>query len=227
MLDAVNAATTTDPNAAATERIQKELGKDAFLRLLITQLNYQDPLSPMQNEAFVAQLAQFSALEQMQSINRNLEDSINADILLNKAMNNSLVTTLIGKDVIANTSLISLSDHTNVDLGFRLNSPAKEVTVEIYDATGKQVRTIKMEGVSAGEHYVQWDGKDQYGKSLPPGQYTFEVKVNNGETTTSADTFIRGTITGVRYDEGVAYLLIGNLELSLGDVQQILQNRRG
>ena len=227
MLDSINSATATEPKTSATDRIQQDLGKDAFLRLLVTQLNYQDPLSPMQNEAFVAQLAQFSALEQMQNINRNLEDSINADILLNKAMNNSLVTTLIGKDVIANTNLISLNENTDVELGFRLNSAAKEVTVDIYDSTGKLVRTIKMDGMNAGDHFVQWDGRDQHGKVLPPGKYTFDVKAGSGDSSSSVTTFIRGTITGVRYAEGVAYLLIGDLELSLGDVQQILQGRRG
>jgi len=227
MLDGVNA---TSPNLAesygsASDRIQQELGKDAFLRLLVTQLNYQDPLAPMQNEAFVAQLAQFSALEQMQNINRNLEESINADILLNKAMNNSLVTTLIGKDVIANTNLFSFNDQGTVDLGFRLSSPAREVTIEIYDSSGQLVRTMKMKGVSAGERFFQWDGKDQEGKTVPEGKYTFNVKVQDGDSTQTLPTFIRGTITGVRYEEGVAYLLLGDLELSLGDVQKIVQGQ--
>ena len=110
-----------------------ELGKDAFLRLLVTQLNYQDPLSPMQNEAFVAQLAEFSALEQMQNINRNLEDSIQANFLLNKAMNNSLVTTLIGKDVVASTNRFTYDPEGNIELGFQLSQPGKDVKVKIYD----------------------------------------------------------------------------------------------
>ncbi|MDQ7062632.1 MAG: FlgD immunoglobulin-like domain containing protein [candidate division KSB1 bacterium] len=226
MLDGVNMSSQNSHESfgAAESRIQQELGKDAFLRLLVTQLNYQDPLAPMQNEAFVAQLAQFSALEQMQNINRNLEESINADILLNKAMNNSLVTTLIGKDVVANTNLFSYSKDGSIELGFRLSSPAREVTIEIYDSNGQLVRTLKMEGLSAGEHFFQWNGQDQKGKEVPEGQYTFRVSVKDGENRQTLPTFIRGTITGVRYEEGVAYLLLGDLELSLGDVQKIVQS---
>ena len=66
------------------------MDKNTFLQLLIAQLNYQDPLQPMENEQFVAQLAQFSSLEQMQNMNDNLEQSIESDFLLNQSLNNSM-----------------------------------------------------------------------------------------------------------------------------------------
>ncbi len=225
MVGEVQATAASASAATAGDRIQRDLGKDAFLRLLVTQLNYQDPLSPMQNEAFVAQLAQFSSLEQMQQINRNLEDSINADFLLNKSMNNSLVTTLIGKDVVAAADEVTLSDDQLPQFGFELPSPSGDVRVEIYDSNGKLVRTLDLGSRAAGRHFIQWDGKDQHGQPLEAGKYSFKVTARGGEEgeDLSVTTFIRGTISGVRYDDGVARLLIGKLELGLGDVLQIMQ----
>ena len=72
----VSAVSNAADASVLTAGLQQSLGKEDFLRLLITQLEYQDPLSPLQNEEFVAELAQFSSLEQMQNVNKNLQDSI-------------------------------------------------------------------------------------------------------------------------------------------------------
>ncbi len=225
MLEPVSNLTGSQASPNGDSPVQNDLDKNAFLKLLITQINHQDPLSPLQNEAFVAQLAQFSSLEQMQNINKNLEESINADFLLNKAMNNSLVTTLIGKKVLASTNTINLKGQSDIDLGFQLSAQAKNVKVKIYDGGGKLVRTLDLGPQAAGEHAITWDGKDQEGNDLSEGRYTFEVQATAGEgqPAVKASPFIEGTITGVRYEDGVAYLLIGNMELSLGDVQKIMQ----
>ena len=228
MFDPVSASSPSTVNRNEyNNALTNELGKDAFLRLLVTQLNYQDPLSPMQNEAFVAQLAQFSALEQMQNINRNLEDSIQANFLLNKAMNNSLVTTLIGKDVVASTDRFTYDPEGNIELGFRLSEPGKDVKINIYDEGGKLVRTLRLGFKPEGEHFVQWDGLDMEGKPVASGEYRFEVeaRTTKGKIMEGISAMIRGQITGVKYEEGTAILLLGTIELSLGDVQRILQNR--
>ncbi len=202
-----------------------DLDKDAFLKLLIAQLNNQDPLSPMKNEEFVAQLAQFSSLEQMQQINSNLAQSIDADFLLNQAMNNSLVTTLIGKDVIALSDTIVVGEDGMTRPGFRLDQGAKKVTVRIYDENGTLVRTLRMDGMAAGEQRIEWDGRDAEGNKVEPGEYRFEVSAKSAADDSSLDvtTFVRGTITGVRYEQGKAFLLMGSAELELGDVERILQ----
>ena len=78
---------------------QGTLGKEDFLRLLVTQLRNQDPINPVKGEDFAAQLAQFSSVEQLQNINANLENNLEMDLLLNQALNNTLATTLIGNNV--------------------------------------------------------------------------------------------------------------------------------
>lgn len=226
----VSQITGTQTSSTATDTTTtsgtSSLDKDAFLKLLITQLSYQDPMSPIANEDFVAQLAQFGSLEQMQNINTNLEDSIQADYLLNQAMNNSLVTTLIGKDVIASSNAFSLPSEGEVDLGVQLSSSASSVKIKVYDASGNLVRTLDAGSLGSGEHEIQWDGKDRNGDRVEPGKYTFEVEATAGadKRAVAATTFVRGTITGVRYDQGVAVLLLGDTELNLGDVERILQS---
>ena len=86
--------TTTTQAVSDTQNVfgDQFIGKDGFLKLLITQLQNQDPLDPMKNEEFAAQLAQFSSLEQMQ----NLNQSFNQMMDLNKV---SSTASLIGKEV--------------------------------------------------------------------------------------------------------------------------------
>jgi flagellar basal-body rod modification protein FlgD len=78
--------------ASASER-------DTFLQLLVTQLTYQDPLSPIQNEEFAAQLAQFSALEQLQQINATLSESTRSNQTISGSIGQLMAMTLIGKTV--------------------------------------------------------------------------------------------------------------------------------
>ena len=94
-MEAVNGIGASGLGASLTSATQSSLGKEDFLKLLVAQLAHQDPLSPMENQEFVAQLAQFSSLEQMTNVNSNLQ-------LLQVAqasMTNSQIASLIGKNV--------------------------------------------------------------------------------------------------------------------------------
>ena len=101
------------------------LGKEDFLKLLMTQLQYQDPLNPMDNQDFMAELAQFSSLEQLQNVNSNLQ----ANFLLTQSLNNSLATNLIGKRVIALGSQVYLGRDSGEEITFDLSAAAGSLTV--------------------------------------------------------------------------------------------------
>ncbi|MFQ5752983.1 MAG: flagellar hook assembly protein FlgD, partial [bacterium] len=126
------------------------LGKDDFLKILVTQLTHQDPINPIKGEEFAAQLAQFSSVEQLHNINSNLENVLDMDLLLNQAINNTLATTLIGKEVKSIGNRVSLHEGESVNLHYRLSSPASKVVIEIKDSAGTLVRSVELQNLSEG-----------------------------------------------------------------------------
>ncbi len=206
-------------------KTKKILGKDDFLKLLTTQLHYQDPLNPMEGTEFSAQLAQFSSLEQLQNINSSLQNSLDANYMLTTSINNTLAATVIGKDVKALGNQIYLSNSGEADIHFELDAAAKNVEIEILDENGTVKRTITMTDLEAGENSVTWDGKDKSGTELSEGVYSFRVKATDGEgSQISSQSYIYGTISGVRYGNNGTILMIGDLAVQMSDIYEILNN---
>ncbi len=198
------------------------LGKDDFLRILVTQLRNQDPINPVKGEEFAAQLAQFSSVEQLQNINANLENNLEMDLLLSQALNNTLATTLIGNKVKAIGNSVTKAAGEDAEMHYRLSSPAQKVTINVTDANGVVVRIVELEGQTSGEHSYQWDGKDNSGNELAEGVYQFSVAAEDGSgNNVGALTFISGLINSIRYNNGAAMLLLGDVEVSMSDVFEI------
>lgn len=211
--------TTTSPPVSG-----QVLDKEDFLKLLVAQLRAQDPFEPMSNEEFVAQLAQFSSLEQMQNMNLNLTDSLQAGYLLNTTINNSLITTLIGKQVKVGTDLAALGQGGKIDIGFDCASAYRAVTVSIYNEQGTLVRSIVVSDPTLGPQGVRWDGRDNRGTSVPVGQYRIDVSGELADgSTSSIDSYLTGTITGVRYRNGSAVILLGAVEVAPSEITEVLQ----
>jgi len=214
---------TSSQNAnAATAMEQAGLSKDDFLTLLTKQLSYQDPMEPMKNEDFVAQLAQFSSLEQMSNMNDALEESIAMQSLTNQSITNSLATGLIGKSVKAQYNQVSLTYGENIDFNYITESAAKQLTLRIYNENGQLVRTEEMYNIGKGEHVYNWNGKDDLGNGLPSGSYTFELEgVDASDNAVTALGYLQGEVNGIRYEGSGAVIRVGNQTISFGDVYEI------
>jgi flagellar basal-body rod modification protein FlgD len=213
-------AATGGTTAATSTTGSTAMGKEAFLTLLITQLQHQDPLNPADSTEFTAQLAQFSSLEQLSNVNENL-----ATLKLYQAsINNAQAVSFIGKEVVATGNSVEARSGQPVACEFELAKPAQKVVVSVYDATGAFVKDVVATGLAAGRQTVSWDGRDRNGNTAPEGTYTFEVQAEgSGKEAVTTTTYTRGTVSGVSFQDGVTYLTVGNRRVAIGDVVQVTQ----
>lgn len=201
------------------------LGKDDFLKLLVMQLRFQDPMNPLKGTEFAAQLAQFSSLEQLSNINTNLTQSLQSNELLSQSINNALSATMIGKEVKAMTNAFHFDGAKNVTLGYTLPSNADSATVKIYDGAGNLVKTITRAGTDKGDNTITWDGTSDNARTLDAGNYTFSVSVKDskGEAVT-ASGFIIGIVNSVRFKSDGGVFVVDGIEVPLA---KILEIRKG
>jgi flagellar basal-body rod modification protein FlgD len=210
------------PQAGETPtRASSELGKNEFLKLLTAQLAYQDPLSPMDSEAFVAQLAQFSSVEQLQGLGSRLDT-----LLIAQASANQLNTAgLVGREVCFRTDSITVGE-AGATTSFELNLEAKadETSIVISDSTGKTVRTLKPGKLPAGPNAIVWDGLDARGNPVPAGDYTVTVHANLADaahTEVGTRLSIRGIVAAVTFENQAPELIVNGRHVKMSDIIQI------
>ncbi|MFY3746422.1 flagellar hook assembly protein FlgD [Anaeromyxobacter sp. Red801] len=194
------------------------LGKDAFLKLLTTQLQHQDPLSPMDSQAFVAQLAQFSSVEQLGALGDKLDT-----LAVAQASSNQLGTAaLVGKEVLFRADRVRLDPGAPARFEVTLPADAGEAVAILADASGRVVRTLPLGAREAGTFPVSWDGRDASGEPLPAGDYLLTVSATRADgTELDAATSLRGTVTGVTFENQAPELLVGGRHVKLSDVLQL------
>ncbi len=212
---------TTTPSTGPTN----QLGKDDFLRLLVTQLQNQDPMNPLQGTEFVSQLAQFSSLEQMTNINSTLTQNLQASQMMTQSIGNSLAATLVGKDVRASTNALQYGGTSSMALGYSLDTAANAVDVKIYNGSGALVRTINGLSVDSGNHGFTWDGTNDAGQQLGGGKYTFTVEAKDSSgNAVSATPYIVGTVSSIRFRSDGTYFVVDGTEVPISDVLEIMNN---
>ena len=203
----INSILTTDQfNANQANAIYREgdsemLGRDAFLQLFTAQLKNQNPLDPMENEAFVAQLAQFSSVEQQVLTNETLTSMLTALSLSNM----SQLTGWVGKEVRAQAAA-HFDGSTPISVAPNPAAVADKVEMVIYDAEENEVGRVELP-VSA-EPY-QWNGKDGDGETLPEGSYTFVIESSSkGEVILSEVAEVYGVVKETQNVNGEVALIL-------------------
>ncbi len=212
MVSPVNNNSATSGTQAAASSItggaDATLDKTAFLKLLIEQLKNQDPLKPQDDSAFVAQLAQFSSLEQSMQTNTALSTMTN----VLQGQSNAQVTSLVGKNATIQGRIIALSGSGTGATGtFSLASPTKTTTANIQDSSGNSVRVLDLGPQSAGLVQFTWDGRNSAGNVQPSGNYTITIAAaaSNGSPVPVTQD-ITGVVTGVSFDQGYPVLNLQN-----------------
>jgi flagellar basal-body rod modification protein FlgD len=213
---------TDASGAERTTGSMQSLGKDDFLNLLVTKMKYQDPLEPMKDEDFIAQLAQFSSLEQMANISDGIDKSNQWSYLQMQSLNNVMASGFIGKEVKAEYSDLYIDGNNKPVISYTTDQYASEIEFTISDAGGHVVATITEEDVNPGTGSIEWDGKDQRGNRVDEGYYTVEATaVNSSNVEFAPSLSLVGLVTNVVYRDGAAYLTVNGTEVALGDVTSV------
>lgn len=189
-----------------------ELGKDAFLQLLVTQLQNQDPLNPQKNEEFVAQLAQFSSVEQLSNAN----DALGSLYLAMSSMNNASMTQLLGKEVTAYGDTFHYDGEGGQTLEWESSAAVSSATLTVTDSTGKVVYTESLGSISEGRGSFEWDGTT-IGGTAAEGDYSFSVTAVGTEGV-EIQTLVTGEIDGMDFSSGSPVPSINGVDIELGDI---------
>ena len=198
---------------------QAGMGQSDFLRLFTTQLNNQDPTDPVKNEAFVAQLAQFSQLE----ATTNMSTSLGA---LASSLSSNQITgsaNLIGKSVSVPGGPAQLVSGQTVNATIGLPQGADGVTLQVYNAAGDLVSTQTAGPQTAGDMLFSWNGQDDTGNALPTGNYRFVANavVQGKNTTPTVSTMVSVLGVSQNADKSITLQVTGGKTIMLSDVTKI------
>ena len=195
-----------------------ELGQEAFLTLLVTQLQNQNPLDPQKNEEFVAQLAQFSSLEQLTTANSSLESLYVAMA----SMNNASMTQLLGQEVRAYGDTFAFEGEGEVPLAFESSHALEGATLTVMDENGQVVYSEELGPQEVGLTELTWDGSTISGGTAEEGVYSFAI-VPRGDNDPNVEiaTIVEGEIDGMSFETGTPIPSMGGAEIGLGDIIEV------
>ena len=214
MIDSTSStASTTGTSATAASNT---LDKNAFLKLLVAQLKNQDPTTTQDPNAMVAQMAQFSSLEQQQNTN-TLLSGMQTQV---SALFQGQSASLIGKKVQVTSAAMNLSGGA-ASVGVNLPAAAT-VALSIQDASGRTVAVLNPGAMAAGTGVVKWDGKDSNGNQLADGTYTVKIAAAGADgKAVDATTTAFATVTAVSYANGVVTVTAGGQTYPLSAVNEV------
>ena len=220
-----SSASSADVAAAMSDATSAADLEQRFLKLLVTQLNNQDPLNPMENSELTSQLAQMSTVSGIEKLNSTLSG------LVNQTGSNQVLqaASLIGYAVLSpGNSLTTTTPEEGKDpsvqaFAVELPGTAADVQIKIVDASGKTVRTIDAGSMNEGVNAVAWDGKDDAGNVVPAGGYTFTVAATNGGSTVTSTALTFAQVAAVKQGtSGVTLELASGKSIGLSDVRMYL-----
>jgi len=220
VLNKISDPNWVDPAKRVRNVGNNQLDKDAFMKLLLTQMKNQDPTSPLQSHEMAAQLAQFTSLEKLTNISEGIDN-------LQKAQapaQNFEALNLIGKAVSGDSSRIDRNSDSDIhSISFNLANDAVKAEFKIKGADGQILQTLTASSLKSGRNEITWNGLTEQGVPAAVGTYAVEIEAvgSNGKKV-FADSKFDGVITGVNFTPQGPVLMIGNKAVPLKDVKQIL-----
>jgi flagellar basal-body rod modification protein FlgD len=219
------------PSAAVTDQYtlgsntpvtgSNDLGQTEFLELMMAQLEFQDPMKPMDNGEFLGQMAQFSTVTGIEDMQKSL-DQLSATYSAGQTLQS---TQLVGQEVLIENNSLKLLKEGSASGSFELDVSSGDVQLSITNSAGNVVRELPMGQFPAGRHAFNWDGMNQSGKRAPEGDYTMNILAEQDDGFISATVLTSRVIDSVEFGNGTQTTLNtrqGDV-LTLPDIRQIRQ----
>jgi flagellar basal-body rod modification protein FlgD len=222
MLTSLNNVTSNSTNAASslvttgtsTTQSDAAASQDRFLKLLVAQLNNQDPMNPMDNAQMTSQMAQINTVSGIQQLNDTVK-SLSTQFASMQVLQGS---SMVGKGVLVNSNTLSVADgvaNGAVDLA----GAADKVTVQILSPGGQTLDTMELGAMPTGLHGFSWDASSYTGTGSP----TFKVTATQGTTAVSTTALARDTVTAIGTSNGAMTVnLAGRSAVAYSDVKALL-----
>lgn len=219
MSDAIQAISRqVSPAVQQAQSDPSAMDKDDFLKLLVSQMQHQDPLAPEDPSKYTSQLTEFSNLEQLINLNTKLSDLSGLQELTVKMS----ATDFIGKQATVAGDRMQIVNGQPTSLQFNLPSYSEKTTMRVYDGAGLVVAEIDLGSRYAGDHTYEWDGKNADGIQVRDGEYMVEIAAEDSVgAPVPADTSYQGIVNGVSYQNGMIYLEVDGVQYSLGELTAI------
>lgn len=200
---------STPTNATTSEQ-------DQFLQLLITQIQNQNPLDPLDNAQFTSQLSQFAMLEELTAMNASLEQNM----VYSQSLNNTMLLGMVGKHAVVEGNDVTMADGEATSSQIQ-SSAAGVATVEIANESGTVVATYTQE-VAPGWNDLTWDGHLEGGDTAADGTYTVSVSVaDRAGNDVSAVTYMSGIVQSIRFENNLALLNIGGRDYYASEIAKV------
>lgn len=230
-----NNTTTQNAQAAAAKKASSvttnpkaKLDKDAFMKLLLTELKYQDPTQPMDSEKMLTQTSQLATLETQENTNKMMKEL--ADQLKAQSSNgmNAYAISAIGKMATIGDVSLKIDDKTTAtkfDLNF--NAEVESGVITISDKDGNEIETMQIEKGTKGVASFTWDVKNSNGKRVEHGIYNVSAKYT--DTKGNSHTVEPGSypVEAVRFEKGVAQLKLGSTYVPITSIKEFSEIQKG
>lgn len=206
-----------DPSTAASD--SENSNEVDFLQLMLTQMQNQDPLNPMESGDFLAQLAQFETASGMTDLQNSFENMVSI-FQSSQALEAS---TLVGRSVLISGNVIPVNEGEEFKGAVNVQSGASSVTVGIYKKSGELVHELTYENPDAGLFDYSWDGKDAEGNQIAEGTYIAQATGNYNGENYALNTFVEGRVDSVSLNtaSGSVLNLSNDITVSIDDVTQV------
>jgi len=205
-------------STASNSATASNAAQDRFLKLLVTQLKNQDPLSPMDNAQITSQMAQISTVSGIDQLNATLQSMASSF----SAGQSLQATSMIGHNVLAPSSTMALQDGSAIG-GAELSQAADDVVVSIRDSSGLLMHQVHLGAQAAGVMAFQWDGTTDSGATASAGSYSFTVQATQAGKKIDVSTLAGGQVSSVTTGKnGVTLNVNGIGQVTLADVKQVM-----